>query len=123
MALSEQMNTLRIGYDASLVPAGGAEVVGECASPLPGEGRMTAEPAGRKFHEKAMRVRGLITGTCRAALPASLAIAQAANRRFAAATPTHAVLSRARFRGRSTEPMKSLRVDEMPETTDRLTVT
>ena len=26
MALSEQMNTLRIGYDASLVPAGGAEM-------------------------------------------------------------------------------------------------
>ena len=76
MALSEQMLTLRIGYDKSLVPAGGAEVVGECPSPLPGEGRMTAEPAGRKFHEKAMRVRGLITGTCRAALPASLAIAR-----------------------------------------------
>lgn len=69
MALSEQMLTLRIGYDKSLVPAGGAEVVGECASPLPGEGRMTAEPAGRKFHEKAMRVRGLVTGTCRTPRP------------------------------------------------------
>jgi len=76
MALSEQMLTLRIGYDKSLVPAGGAEVVGECASPLPGEGRMTAEPAGRKFHEKAMRVRGLITGTCRTPVPARVAIAR-----------------------------------------------
>ena len=76
MALSEQMNLLRIDYDKSLVPAGGAEVVGECASPLPGEGRMTAEPAGRKFHEKAMRVRGLITGTCRTPVPARVAIAR-----------------------------------------------
>ena len=113
MALSEQMRTLRIGYDKSLVPAGGAEVVGECASPLPGEGRMTAEPAGRKFHEKAMRVRGLITGTCRTACPACLAIARAANRRFAAAT-SRRYLRAARFRCRSTEPMKRRRVDEAP---------
>ena len=63
MALDEQMRVLRIDYDASLVPAGGAEVVGACAKPLPGEGRMTAEPAGRMFHQKCMRVRGLITGT------------------------------------------------------------
>jgi DnaJ family protein C protein 2 len=93
MALSEQMNLLRIDYDKSLVPAGGAEVVGECASPLPGEGRMTAEPAGRKFHEKAMRVRGLITGTCRSPRPRSRRDRQAANRRFAAATPKTCYLS------------------------------
>ena len=54
---------LALDYDKSKVPAGGAEVVASNASPLPGDGRMTAEPAGRKFHEKAMRVRGLITGT------------------------------------------------------------
>jgi hypothetical protein len=62
-AFTESMHTLCLDYDKSKVPAGGAEVVGQCASPLPGLGRMTAEPAGRKFHEKCMRVRGLITGT------------------------------------------------------------
>lgn len=98
MALSEQMLTLRIGYDKSLVPAGGAEVVGECASPLPGEGRMTAEPAGRKFHEKAMRVRGLITGTCRTPSQPASRSREAANRRFAAATHRRGSSARARFR-------------------------
>jgi hypothetical protein len=48
---------LRIAYDPALVPPGGAQVVSECASPL--SGRMTAEPAGRKFHEKCLKVRGL----------------------------------------------------------------
>jgi len=48
---------LRIAYDPALVPQGGAQVVSECASPL--SGRMTAEPAGRKFHEKCLKVRGL----------------------------------------------------------------
>ena len=48
---------LRIDYDPALVPKGGAEVVSECASPL--SGCMTAEPAGRKFHEKCLKVRGL----------------------------------------------------------------
>jgi hypothetical protein len=62
MALTSQMQTLRIDYDPALVPAGGAEVTRACASPVSGEGRMTAEPAGRGFHEKVMRVTGLITG-------------------------------------------------------------
>jgi len=104
MALSEQMLTLRIGYDKSLVPAGGAEVVGECASPLPGEGRMTAEPAGRKFHEKAMRVRGLVTGTCRTPVPARVAIARGREPPF---RRRHSGSSaRARGFGAMTSPMK-----------------
>ena len=32
--LSEPLTRLRIGYDPALVPAGGAEVIGQCASPL-----------------------------------------------------------------------------------------
>ena len=60
--LTEQLQMLRIDYDPALVPEGGAQVVGECASPLSGEGRMTAEPAGRSFHEKILRKNGLLTG-------------------------------------------------------------
>ena len=104
MALSEQMLTLRIGYDKSLVPAGGAEVVGECASPLPGEGRMTAEPAGRKFHEKAMRVRGLITGTCRSPRPRSRR--NRARPRTAVSPPPLSSSARPRGFGAMTSPMK-----------------
>ena len=33
MALTSQMQTLRIDYDPALVPAGGAEVTRACASP------------------------------------------------------------------------------------------
>jgi len=32
--LSEPLTRPRIGYDPALVPAGGAEVIGQCASPL-----------------------------------------------------------------------------------------
>ena len=60
--LTEQLQMLRIDYDPALVPEGGAQVVGEFASPLSGEGRMTAEPAGRSFHAKILRKNGLLTG-------------------------------------------------------------
>lgn len=50
--LSEPLTRLRIGYDPALVPAGGAEVVGQCASPLADAMPANIEAAGRGFHEK-----------------------------------------------------------------------
>lgn len=50
--LSEPLTRLRIGYDPALVPAGGAEVIGQCASPLADAMPSNIEAAGRGFHEK-----------------------------------------------------------------------
>ena len=50
--LSEPLTRLRIGYDPALVPAGGAEIIGQCASPLADAMPSNIEAAGRGFHEK-----------------------------------------------------------------------
>ena len=85
--LTASLTTLRIAYDPALVPPGGAEVVSACVSPVSGEGRMTAEPAGRKFHEKAMRAAGLLSADDIAAAAAK-AEAKAAAKLRAERTPS-----------------------------------